>query len=154
VEIAPLPPDVAAVARLLAEVDELYPRRLVPALLELDRTVAPGAREPTLQLAGKRIGAWLATRQADAATAGSLDDAIARAGLPALSDLVTAEVQGSQLHLHESPLCAEPGHSGCAFFSGLLQGVLTPALPSHEVSLFNICCRAWGADECVLAVSE
>jgi len=154
VEIAPLPPDVAAVARLLAEVDELYPRRLVPALLELDRTVAPGAREPTLQLAGKRIGAWLATRRADAATTGSLVEAIAHAGLPALSDLVTAEVQGSQLHLHESPLCAEPGHSGCAFFSGLLQGVLTPALPSLEVSLFNICCRAWGADECVLAVSE
>jgi hypothetical protein len=154
VEIAALPPDVAAVARLLAEVDELYPQQLVPALLELDRNVAPGAREPTLQLAGKRIGAWLAIRRLGSRTLGSLDDAIAHAGLPALSDLVTVDVQGSQLHLHESPLCTEPGHSGCAFFSGLLHGVLTPALPSHEVSLFNVCCRAWGADECVLAVSE
>ena len=103
---------------LLAEVDELYPQRLVPTLLELDRNVAPGAREPTLQLAGKRIGAWLAIRRPGSKTLGSLDDAIAHAGLPALSDLVTVDVQGSQLHLHESPLCTEPGHSGCAFFSG------------------------------------
>ncbi len=154
VEIAPLPPDVTAVARLLADVDELSPQRLVPALLDLDRTVAPGAREPTLQLAGQRIGEWLAMREPGSTMLGSLDEAIADMGVRALSALVAVDAQGSQLHLRESPLCTQAGHSGCAFFSGLLHGVLTPVLPSHEVSLFNVCCRAWGADECVLAVSE
>ncbi len=152
VDIAPLPPDEAAVERLLGDGAELN-HELVAVLLQLDRAVAPGAREPSLQRAGQRMGAALARRDITAASM-SLVDAIEQVGLPAVRAMVEVDVQGSQLHIRHSPLCAEPGHSGCAFFSGLLEGALGPLVAAREVSVFNVCCRAWGADECVLAIAD
>jgi predicted hydrocarbon binding protein len=152
VEIVPLPPDEVAIERLIGDVD-VGSARLVAALLQLDRTVAPGAREPTLQRAGQRLGAALAAPSAGASSI-PLADAIEQVGLPALRTLVETDAQGSQLHIRQSPLCEEAGHSGCAFFAGLLEGTLGPHVAAHEVSVFNVCCRAWGADECVLAISD
>lgn len=152
VEIVPLPADEAAIEHLLGDAAELSDA-LVTVLLQLDRTVAPGAREPTLQRAGQRLGATLARRDVSAAPM-TLTEAIERVGLPTLRALVNTDMQGSQLHLRHSPLCAQAGHSGCAFFTGLLEGALAPHVAAHEVSVFNVCCRAWGADECVLAISD
>lgn len=150
VEIVPLPPDDAAIERLIGDVGTPG-EGWIAALRQLDRAVAPGAREPTLQQAGQRLGAALAQPQTAPM---ALEQAIAQVGLPALRALVDSEAQGSQLHIRQSPLCEEAGHSGCAFFTGLLEGALGPHVPAHEVSVFNVCCRAWGADECVLAISD
>lgn len=152
VEIVPLPADEAAIERLLGDCTGLS-GALTAVLLQLDAAVAPGAREPTLQRAGQRLGGAVARREHPSAPM-ALNEAIARVGLPALRMLVETEAQGSQLHLRHSPLCAQAGHSGCAFFTGLLEGVLGPHVAAHEVSVFNVCCRAWGADECVLAISD
>lgn len=152
VEIVPLPADEAAIERLLGDCTELS-GALTAVLLQLDTAVAPGAREPTLQCAGQRLGAAVARRERST-TPMALTEAIERVGLPALRTLVEAAAQGSQLHLLHSPLCTEAGRSGCAFFSGLLEGALGPHLATHEVNVFNVCCRAWGADECVLAISD
>ena len=150
VEIVPLPPDDAAIERLIGDVGTPG-EGWIAALRQLDGAVAPGAREPTLQRAGQRLGAALAQPQAAPMV---LEEAIAQVGLPALRALVDCEAQGSQLHIRQSPLCGEAGHSGCAFFSGLLEGALGPHVAAHEVSVFNVCCRAWGADECVQAISD
>lgn len=152
VEIVPLPADETAIERLLGDRDELS-GELIAVLLQLDGAVAPGAREPTLQRAGQRLGAALARRDVPAAPM-VLTEAIERVGLPALRALVETDAQGSQLHIRHSPLCAQAGHSGCAFFAGLLEGTLGPHVAAHEVSVFNVCCRAWGADECVLAIAD
>lgn len=154
IEITPLPPDAGAVARLLADVDALYPAQLMAAVQAMDQALPPGAREPTLRLAGKRIGAWLLLHRASSVTAGSLDAAIAAGALPVLREWLPAEARDHQLHLHDSPLCAEPGHAGCAFFAGLLEGLLAPRVASGQVDAFNVCCRAWGADACVIALAE
>ena len=118
-----------------------------------DRAVAPGARESSLSLAGQRTGAWVFERSYAAAASGTLHEAIESIGVPALRELVEVEQKGDQLHIHNSPLCAEHDHSGCGFFSGYLEGVLGPAVGSDHLSIFPVCCRSFGADACVLAIS-
>ena len=153
VELVPLEPDQAAVDKVLSKLATEYPQ-IMPALLKLDQSVDEAARESSLRLAGQRIGNWVFER--DHAQLGKLElsDAIAQIGAPALGALVEIEQDGSQLHIHNSPLCTEDGHSGCALFSGFLEGVLGPALASSEVSIFAVCCHSYGADDCVLALSD
>ncbi len=153
VELVPLEPDQAAIDRLLAKLDTEYPQ-ILPRLQELDRTVAEAAREPSLALAGRRVGAWVARREPWPEGRLGLEQAITRLGVPALRALVEVEPEGSQLHLRHSPLCGEAGHSGCIFFSGFLEGLLAPALDGHAPSIFAVCCRSYGADDCVLALSD
>jgi len=153
VEIVPLEPDEQAVAKLLSGLEGDYPR-IMPGLLALQDSVAEGARESSLALAGRQTGAWVFQREH--AQDGPLDlrDAIERIGAPALRALVEVEQQGTQVHIRDSPLCAEGGHSGCSYFSGFLEGLLGPAVSSGELSIFPVCCRSYGADECVLAISD
>ncbi len=153
VEVAALDADTAAVEQALATLDHDYPR-ILPRLLALDRAVAAGARESSLQLAGQRVGAWLFAREYALDTGLALDAALASIGAPALHAFAEIELQGGQLHIRHSPLCAEHGHSGCSFFSGFLEGLLGPAIVPGRLSIFPVCCRSCGADECVLAVSD
>ncbi|MGN6654020.1 MAG: hypothetical protein ACTHJ9_01615 [Rhodanobacter sp.] len=153
VELVPLEPDQAAVDKLLAKLAGEYPQ-IMPRLQQLDRAVAEAAREPTLALAGRRIGAWVAQREPAPGEQLGLEQAITQLGVPALCALVETEQDGSQLHIRHSPLCGEPGHSGCVFFSGFLEGLLAPVLDGRELSVFAVCCRSYGADDCVLALSD
>lgn len=152
VEVVALEADVAAVDKALASLEYDYPR-LVPKLLALARAVAEGARESSLQLAGQRVGAWLHARGYELDTGLPRDDALAAIGVPALHALAEIGLQGGQLHIRHSPLCVD-GHSGCGFYVGFLEGLLGPAIAPHGLSIFPVCCRSFGADDCVLAVSE
>jgi hypothetical protein len=153
VELIPQGPDESAVDKLLRELEYDYPR-IVPQLLALDRAVAEAARESSLALAGRRIGGWVFEREY--ALDGGLDlrEAIERIGVPALRALAEVDQQGTQLHIHDSVLCTEDGHSGCSFFSGFLEGLLGAAIAPGSLSIFPVCCRSYGADECVLAISD
>ena len=84
----------------------------------------------------------------------SLAEALERIGTPALRVLVEVDQQGAQLHILHSPLCTADGHSGCSFFSGFLEGLLAPVIAPGSLSIFPVCCRSYGADECVLAISD
>lgn len=152
VELVPLEPDQAAIAKVLSKLDAEYPQ-IMPRLLTLARSIPEGAREPSLRLAGQRVGRWVFEREHAQAGKLDLNDAIEQIGVPALSALVEVEQDGSQLRIRNSPLCTEVGHSGCALFSGFLEGVLGPALASNEVTIFAVCCCSYGADDCVLALS-
>jgi hypothetical protein len=153
VELVPLPADEVVVARALHELPAEYPR-IVPRLLALAQAVAEGARESSLMLAGQRTGAWLFEREYALDVGQDLRLAIEHIGAPALRALVEVDQQGDQLRIHASPLCVEGGHSGCAFFSGFLQGLLGPAIAPGSLSIFSVCCRSYGADDCVLAISD
>lgn len=145
--------DVPAVEQALATLEHDYPR-ILPRLLALDRAVGAGARASSLQLAGQRVGAWLFAREYALDTGLGLEAALAAIGVPALHAFAEIDLQGGQLHIRHSPLCAEDGRSGCSFFSGFLEGLLGPAIAPGGLSIFPVCCRSCGADECVLAVSE
>jgi predicted hydrocarbon binding protein len=152
VEVIPLEADELAVEKLLRELPADYPQ-IVPHLLTLDRGVAAGARESSLYMAGQQIGAWVSQREHEPVTGLQMKDAIARIGVPALQAIVDVEQDGDQLHIRHSPLCSEHDRSGCRFFSGFLDGLLAAAVPSGSLSIFEVCCRSYGADDCVLAMS-
>lgn len=153
VEIVALDADVAAVDKALASLEYDYPR-IVPQLLALDRGVAAGARESSLQLAGQRVGRWLHAREYALDTGLALDAALVSIGAPALHAFADADLQDGQLHIRHSPLCADEGHSGCSFYGGFLEGLLGPAIAPQGLSIFPVCCRSFGAEDCVLAVLE
>ena len=152
-DVPVLAADVPAVEQALATLQQDYPH-IVPHLLALDRAVAAGARASSLHLAGQRIGAWLFAREYALDTGLGLEAALASIGAPALHAFAEIDLQGGQLHLRHSPLCAEHGRSGCSFFSGFLEGLLGPAIAPGSLSIIAVCCRSCGADECVLAVAE
>lgn len=153
VEMIPLGPDIEAVEKVLPGLTRDYPQ-ILPWLQTLEHAVAEASRESSLALVGQRTGAWLFERDHAAGAGLDLHQAIERIGVPALAALVEIEQQGGQLHIRNSPLCTEDGHSGCRFFGGYLEGLLGPALLSESLSIFAVCCRSCGADECVLAVSD
>lgn len=150
VEIAVLPPDIPAVEALVNTLPSTFPQ-IIGAVQALDRAVPPGAREPSLELAGRQAGAWLAAHRHAEALGHDLSGAIERVALPALEAFVEVERSGDQLHIRQSPLCSGPGHSGCSFYSGFLQGLLEPVI--GNIVIFPVCCRSFGADDCVLALS-
>lgn len=153
VEVVPLAPDEVAVAKMLGGLEYDYPR-IVPSLLKLQQSVVAGARESSLALAGQRVGAWVFAREY--ALDGGLDlrDALERLVTPALRALVEVDLQGMQLHIHDSLLCADGGPSGCSFFGGFVAGLLEPAVAAAAPSIIPVCCRSYGAGECVLAVAD
>ncbi|HTV84865.1 MAG TPA: hypothetical protein VME63_05640 [Dyella sp.] len=153
VEPVELAADAEEVEKLLAKLTNGYPH-VFPLLSALERSVAEGARESTLQLAGQRIGAWVFERDYAQETQLDLDEAMRRIGIPAMSALAQVHYNGGQLHIGDSQLCTEGGHSGCRFFDGYIQGLIGRVVPSRNLSIFAVCCRSYGADACVLAISS
>jgi hypothetical protein len=153
VELVQLEADAAAVEKLLPKLTGDYPH-IFPTVKKLEQAVQAGARESSLLLAGQRIGAWVFARQHALNTKMDLEAAIERIGVPALSALLEVEYSGNQLHIRNSPLCLPEGPSGCKFLSGYLEGLLGPVIASQGLSIFEVCCRSCGADECVLAVMD
>jgi len=153
VELILLGPDLAAVNKLLPKLTNHYPD-IFPKLLTLKKSVVEGARESSLLLAGQRMGAWVFKRDYVESTALTLHDALEGVGYPALCAIVEVEQRGEQLHILNSPGCLEGGESSCQFFSGYLEGLLRPAMSSDSVSIFSVCCRSYGAGECILAISD
>ena len=153
VERIPLGPEVAAVELQLPQLIHAYPH-IFPLLLALGDAVAEAARESSLALAGQRLGAWVYERQHASGGRLALREAIGQIAVPALRALVEIEQQGDQLHIRRSPLCASDGPSGCRFFSGYLEGLLGATVGPDALSIFAVCCRSCGADECVLALAS
>ncbi|MEO5813376.1 MAG: hypothetical protein ABIU96_13785 [Rhodanobacter sp.] len=153
IEMVPLAPDVAAVDKALRSLEYDYPH-VLPGLLALSAAVPEAARDASLALAGQRIGAWVFAREYALERGLDLLDAISRIGAPALRALIEVDQQDAQVHIHNSPLCTEDGHSGCSFFGGFLEGLLGPTIAPRNLSIFPVCCRSYSADACVLAISD
>lgn len=152
VDVVPLGPDEAAVDAALRGLEQDYPG-IIPKLLALRNAVAEAACESSLALAGRRSGTWLFNRDFSADVGLDALAAMERVGVPALAALVEVEQQGTQLHIDHSPLCEADGHSGCSFFSGFLEALLGPVVAPGDLTITSLCCRSFGADECVLAIS-
>jgi hypothetical protein len=152
-EVLQLDADQAAVEKLLPKLMVDYPQ-IFPLLKKLEQSVEEGARESSLSLAGQRIGTWLFERNHAVTSKMALDEAMERIGVPALRTLTEVDYSANQLHIRHSPLCTEEGRSSCRFFSGYLEGLLGPVVASQGLSIFAVCCRSCGANECVLAMME
>ncbi|WP_158880828.1 hypothetical protein [Rhodanobacter sp. L36] len=153
VELVPLAPDELAVEKVLRSLDSNYPN-ITPELLALQQSVNEASRESSLALAGQRTGNWVFAREYSLDDELDLREAIERIGVPALRALVEVDLKGNQLHIHDSPLCGKDGQSGCGFFGGFLEGLLGPAIAPASLMIFPVCCRSFGADACVLDLSD
>lgn len=130
-----------------------YPK-IFPWLLTLERAVAADAREASLQLAGRRTGAWVYKRDYAMGAKLGLADAIKRIAVPAMRELTTVDWRDGQLHIQNSPICSPGGHSGCRFFSGYLEGVLGGSVAPQTVFVRSLYCRSTGAGSCILEISH
>jgi predicted hydrocarbon binding protein len=155
-QVAPHPvalPDVRQVENVLPQMAHDYPR-IFPWLVTLENAVSDDAREPSLQLAGRRTGAWVYKRDYALGAKLPLLDAVKRIAMPALRGLATVDQHGDQLHIRNSAICSPRGQSGCKFFSGYLEGLLGDAMTSGKVFVRNLHCRSHGAADCVLEISH
>lgn len=153
VELIPIGADVSVVDKLQQKLTSAYPD-IFPVLQALQQSVVEAARASSLLLAGQRTGAWLFERDYNPGIRLNLKDAIESVAVPALRTLVEVEQRGEQLHILNSPICVEGGHSSCQFFNGYLESLLGPAMSPDTVSIFSVCCRSFGAGECVFALSD
>jgi hypothetical protein len=144
--------DVARVERMLPSLAKDYPR-IFPWLINLEYAVTAEAREASLHLAGRRAGAWVFRRDFAFGARLALGDALKRIVLPALRELVSAELRDEQLHIRGCPLCQPGGLSGGRFFCGFIEGLLADALSSGVPCAAEVSCHCHGGAECVFDVS-
>ncbi|GLQ97245.1 hypothetical protein [Dyella mobilis] len=153
VEPMSLGPDLETIEKLMPRLQSDYPG-IFPALHALEKSVAAAALESSLHAMGQRTGTWLFMQHYRANGKLGLNEAIRRIGVPALGSMLEVEYKGEGLHIRNSPLCRPDHPSGCKFFIGYLEGLLGPVLPPDSLSIFEVCCRSYGADDCVLAISD
>ncbi|MFD0319858.1 V4R domain-containing protein [Lysobacter gummosus] len=132
---------------LLPQLARNYPNILLQ-LVALERELPPAQREATLRYIGQRVGAWVYKR--DFALGGQLPlaDSVRRIALPAMRQLVQAELHEDVLKVRNSPFCHR-GESGecCHFLRGMLGGLLEGQHGAH-VHVVESQCRNTGAETC------
>ena len=144
--------DVARVERMLPGLAKDYPR-IFPWLINLEYAVNAEAREASLHLAGRRAGAWVFRRDFALGARLATGDALKRIVVPAMRELVTADLRGEQLHVRGCPLCQPGGLSGGRFFCGFIEGLLADALVSGVANASEVSCHCHGSPECVFELS-
>ena len=154
---APLPPaslpDVSQVEHILPKLAQDYPQ-IYPWLVALENSVAESVRESSLILAGRRTGAWVYKRDYALGAKLGLAEAIKRIAVPALRQLADIEQHGVHVHILNSPLCAPGAHSGCKFYGGYLEGLLSKSVEPRKVFVRHLSCRGTGAAFCSLEISH
>ncbi|MHA6204454.1 hypothetical protein ACXU4B_08535 [Dyella soli] len=144
--------DVARVERMLPNLAKDYPR-IFPWLINLEYAVNAETREASLHLAGRRAGAWVFRRDFALGARLPVGDALRRIALPALRELVAADLRGEQLHIRGCPLCQPGGLSGDRFFCGFIEGLLADAVTSAMPAVNEVSCHCHGSPECVFELA-
>lgn len=148
VKHAAAPVSDARVEALLPQMARDYPR-IFMHLHALDHDLNPEQRESVLRYIGQRVGAWVYKR--DFALGGRLgiQDAIRHIALPAMRQLVDADIHGDALAIVNSPFCYR-GHTGqcCHFFSGMLTGLLSTMQGGESLRVVETRCRNTGGEAC------
>jgi predicted hydrocarbon binding protein len=140
--------DPRRVEVLLAQLARSYPNIFLH-LHALERELGPEQCESTLRYIGQRVGAWVYKRDFALGAKLALSDAIRSIALPAMRQLVHAEVEGDILHVANSPFCHR-GHAGkcCHFLRGMLGGLLAETHGIEHSQIMEISCRNIGAEVC------
>jgi len=140
--------DSHRIEALVPQLTRDYPNVFVP-LLELERDLADEQREQALHHLGERIGAWVQARDFPLVGALSLCEAVRRVALPAMRQIVQAQLHGDALHVSDSPFCRRGGQGACChFLRGMLRGLLDGAHGAQTLRVVETRCRNDGADIC------
>ena len=145
--------DIVQIERLFPQLMQDFPH-IYTGLAMLENSVAESAREPSLFLIGRRMGAWIYKRDHTEGPLLNLGDAIRRMAVPTLRQLADIEQLGVHVHVLNSPLCEPGGRSGCRFYGGYVEGLLGAAVVSKKVRVRHLSCRSAGAAHCSLEISH
>ncbi len=136
----------------LAKIAGAYPH-VAGQLRTLESALAPEQYEATMRYVGQRVGAWVYKR--DFALGGklSLSHAIRRIVLPAMRQVVKAELREDVLYVADSPFChrGQPGQC-CHFLRGMVTGLLGSQEDADRLIVTETRCRNTGADACCFTV--
>lgn len=140
--------DSRKIEALLPQLAHDYPNIFIP-LLALERELTPEQREPALRYVGQRVGAWVYKR--DFALGGHLNlvDGVRHIALPAMRQIVQAELHENALCVRNSPFChrGQPG-ACCHFLRGMLGGLLGGPHGTEGLRVIESQCRNTGAEIC------
>lgn len=142
--------DQKRVEALLPQIAKDYPR-VFGHVMSLERGLDPAQRESTLRYVGARVGAWVYKRDFALGAQLPMAGSIRHIALPALRQLLPAELEEEALKTSSSPF-ASPGPTvtapQCHFLRGFLEGALNEAGNLGMVRVSEVSCRANGADCC------
>jgi len=147
-EVATAAMDMKCVETLLPQLARNYPNIFIQ-LLALEHDLPQPQRESTLRYIGQRVGAWVYKR--DYALGGHLQlaDAVRHIALPAMRQLLHAELHDDVLRVKNSPFCHRGEHGACChFLRGMLGGLLAGPQGTDEVRVVESHCRNTGAESC------
>lgn len=140
--------DMRRVEALLPQLARNYPNIFIQ-LLALEHDLPPPQREVTLRYIGQRVGAWVYKR--DYALGGHLPlaDSVRHIALPAIRQLLQADLQDDMLRIKNSPF-PHRGEQGacCHFLRGMLGGLLAGPHGTDNVRIAESHCRNTGAEAC------
>lgn len=140
--------DMRRVETLLPQLARNYPNIFIQ-LLALEHDLPAPQREATLRYIGQRVGAWVYKR--DYALGGHLPlaDSVRHIALPALRQLLQAELHDDVLRVKNSPFCHRGEHGACChFLRGMLGGLLAGPQGTDQVRIVESHCRNSGAESC------
>ncbi len=145
-------PAVGLIEAELPGLAKEYPR-IFQRLLGMHGKLPDGQKAPSMEFAGRRVGAWVYKR--DYALGGKLDlsGALKQIALPAMRKLLPTDLKENSLRVKNSPLCM-PG-SRCRngdFFCGFLRGLLEESGVGGQIRVREIYCRSDGAMDCVFEI--
>lgn len=161
VAAAAVPPEVAPagghgaadqkrIETLLPQLARDYPQ-IFGLVVGLERNLEPSQREAAMRHVGTRVGAWVYKRDFALGARLPLTGSIKHIALPALRQLLPAELEGDALSTASSPFCA-PERSvtapQCHFLRGFLEGSLNEGGHLGAVRVSEVACRANGSDHC------
>ncbi|RDZ26475.1 hypothetical protein [Lysobacter silvisoli] len=140
--------DTRRVEALLPQLARDYPNIFIQ-LLALEHDLPPAQREATLRYVGQRVGTWVYKRDFSLGGHLALADAVRHIALPAMRQLVQAELQDDTLRIKNSPFCHRGEHgSSCHFLRGMLGGLLGGPHGTEGLRVVESHCRNTGAEAC------
>jgi hypothetical protein len=144
------PVDRKRIENLLPQVARDYPQ-IFGLVMGLERNLEPTQREAAMRYVGARVGAWVYKRDFALGAQLPLNGSVKHIALPALRQLMPAELEGEALSTSSSPFCVQERAvtaPQCHFLRGFLEGSLNEGGYLGMVRVSEVACRANGSDHC------
>lgn len=142
--------DKKRIETLLPQVARDYPQ-IFGLVMGLERSLEPTQRESAMRYVGTRVGAWVYKRDFALGAQLPLAGSIKHIALPALRQLIPAELDGEALSTGSSPFCVQERSvtaPQCHFLRGFLEGSLNEGGYLGMVRVSEVACRTNGSDHC------
>ncbi len=131
-----------------------YPQ-ILPRLVLLEQEVPPDEHDGVLRYVGSRVGAWVYKRDFSLGARLGLHDAVRHIALPAVRQLLPADIDDEGLRIKASPFCGNGQHGRtCHFFRGFFEGLLNTSREDRPANVEEAHCRNSGASYCVFTFNE